>query len=195
MFFFLLLAVALAEKAFVAPLLLPVGTYRKIVPGDCHYVTKAGSFTTDKDKNLKIYSTVDCTGTEVTGTAKNTSELIIKPLMGEYKDAPKHAGFINDADSANCPNKKTMLRTYYSADCFTTKKTLIGSNVGAKYVEKDDTLKIQYYKDTSCNEKDGEPQAVEGFKKCGTCENGIQYECGTISTMILAIFFVLAFLF
>ena len=61
---------------------------------------------------------------------------------------------------------------------------------------KDGYLWAQGYSDEKCDKEEG---SAEKLMKCDVCEKeGLSYvktQCGTISTMILAIFLVLAFLF
>ena len=183
---FLLFAVAFAGKVYHKD--LGLGMYIKIIPGDCNYAHKMGSFIMAEGDKVQYYKSKDCSGDPISGETTETTLMnnFILTIKGDWKDEIGHAGFINFDDDENCPNEKYSLRTYIDDAC------LVVGDKSFEYFEEDGKMNMQAYKDGKCSTKEGNK---EELFKCDTCEKGIKYQCGAFSTMILAIFLVLAFLF
>ena len=194
MFVFLLFAAAFAEKAYIKEIEQTPKIFYKIVPGDCNYAYLLGAEVWFKVENEngkpKIYS-YNKTKCEGDKKEEKDDSSIAKNLLGTLKDAPPHIAFKNMPDREGCPNEKYALRVYMANECFYDK----GESVG--YEINDGWLWLQGYSDEKCGKKkDNEKQKIF---QCDTCfkEVGqyIKTQCGSVATMILAVFFVIAFLF
>ena len=194
MFVFLLFAAAFAEKAYIKDITKFPRTYFKVVPGDCNYFYVGGKDywfkVEDNNGKPKVYS-YNKTKCEGDKTEEKEDSKIMKEMIGTLKDAPNHIAFKNWPDREGCPNEKYALRIYMENECF------YESGVSAGYEIEDGWLWLQGYSDEKCGKKkDNEKSKVF---QCNTCfkEGGeyIKSQCGSVATMVLAIFLVLAFLF
>ena len=196
MFIFLLFAAAFADKAFIKRYnLLDEHRYIKIREGDCNYVRESGEdwwFIVDYVNNkpmVTVYEKEKCSGASL---SNKMTDLIFNSYIGEYKDEPFHLAFENVPDKEGCPNEKYAIRKFIEDICIYQK-----NGPSAKYIKKDDKIYHETYSDSNCQTK---LTSVEKFK-CDTCSKQaigteyVKYQCGSVATMILAIFLVVAFLF
>ncbi|EMD48015.1 Hypothetical protein EHI5A_192410 [Entamoeba histolytica KU27] len=87
-------------------------------------------------------------------------------------------------DDSSCSNKDNTVRVYYTDACFACGE---GS---CKREEEDGIFYKNVFSGQSC---DGNRTSHEQIFKCDTCTEGIHYQCGAISTMVLVVFAILAF--
>ena len=167
-----------------------VGVYMKFIPYDCNYAPGAGSFKLSDDNKIAYYKSKDCSGDQLDANSVEAlaMDVYLELFKGELKEEPGHAGFINYPDEANCPNEKYSMRFYFDNACFYES----GKKISMDYKEEGGKFYAQKYSDEKCGTKSGDK--VHLFD-CDKCSNGLKYQCGAFSTMILAIFLVLAFLF
>ena len=211
MFIFCLLAVAFAEKAFllsgdseytkidvvVASVTLDNAIYLKYDENTCLYFgsTETNKYIKegDKVKYLK-YENDKCDG-EPTENKDVTSQMLSK-----YTDVPKHSGFqsyIKDDDK--CSHEKMTPRVYYKDGCNKIEVSVVGlkSSKYVKFSENEKKFYFTVYDDEKCETiyKVGSTEVKKDLFECDICKNGIKYQCGAFSTMILALLVLLAFLF
>ena len=191
---FLLFAVAFAEKVYVKEITEgeDAGLFFKGIPGDCNYVHGKGSFILKEGKVFQCYKSKDCSGSAYTAD-KEPVCAEINDIIGEnygslesFVENPKHLGFKNLPEDANCPNEEYSMRKYVHDGC-----VKVGEQ-SFKFTEENGKMMRQKYSDAACSKADG---TKTEFFQCNTCKDGVKYVCGAFSTMILAIFLVLAFLF
>ena len=150
------------------------------------YVVEGEKITHYQYKNEKCEGTVN--GTDVTTTMKSL-----------YKEPPKHAAFKSYIQDTNCAHESMTPRLYFKDGCIGMSLTIVGQTKNM-YVEFEEVNKVMWgllYADAKCDVKYvDEKNAHYGIElqKCDSCINGYKFQCGAVSSMILAVLLLLAFL-
>ena len=207
MFIFLLLAVALAEKALVlggddkytkfdlgfASITLDNIIYLKYDVNTCLY------FGANETKKYEVKDNKIMAYTYKNDKCEGEVEPVdvTETIGGTYTDAPKHSGFQSTVkDDEKCSHEAMTPRIYYKEGWNKIEVSVVGLGVKkfVKFAENEKKFYLTVYDDEKC-EKVGSNQVQKELFECDTCKEGIKYQCGAFSTMILALLVLLAFLF
>ena len=211
MFIFCLFALTFAEKAVIdevedsefysvqyqsgSSFDLKGAIYLKYEIGKCHYMS-ATSYRkyeyTNNTVTFTQYTDAKCT--------QNPSKSEDPELTKKYKDAPaQRASKTYYEDDDKCTNEAIIPKVFYKDGCNKVQGTF-GGSTGDKYIKferEEGKLFFFTFSDDKC-EKD---ILVDGKKvqnpviDCDKCDKKYKTQCGSVATMILAIFAILAFFF
>ena len=193
MFVFLLFVAAFAEKNYIKK--IDDFRYYKIRTGDCNFVNANGTdhwFIVDRvnDKPMvTTYEKAECSGKS---TSNKEIDAKFNAYIGNYEEEPQHIALYTVADKDNCPNDKYALKIFYRNLC-----GWYDDGTSKTYNVRDNKMYEETFKDKQCNNKN----TTKEIFKCDSCVKddkkggSIKYVCGSVATMILSVFFVLAILF
>ena len=151
------------------------------------YVVEGEKITHYQYKNENCNGNV--TGKDVTTTMKNF-----------YKEPPKHAAFKSYIKDTNCAHESMTPRLYYKDGCNGITLTPLLGQAQTIYIEYEEVNKVMWgllYADAKCDVKyvdDKKAHLGIELQKCDSCINGYKFQCGAVSSMILAVLLLLAFL-
>lgn len=213
-FFILLIVVVSAKKGWVIDVVdvkqfFELPAFTVIEPKQCHYLgttfNKAGEELVKagmpenarsvivkkkiKGAQIKSYTDDKCTEGE--------HVVVSKDFNSYYTTIPEHAGFRNVGDDESCSHQENALRTYYRNDCRNITYQVNNMQVFVKMGETSRMFSLNQYYDGTCEMKTNQLLNLGFCDKCNHKENGEfeMVQCGSISTMILIVFLILAFLF
>ncbi|EDR27915.1 hypothetical protein EDI_199570 [Entamoeba dispar SAW760] len=199
--FVFFIAVALAKDSLVIGLDKdkngdPVN-YIKVEFGKCYYFgSDSGAMKFSKDgDNIKMtaYAEEGCKGTNV--ETQITVDQLTQTLCaldtkstcyGSIRKAPTHVAFISLVqDDETCSHRDDTVRVYVTDSCY----KCLGDYCKAE--EENGKMYLNTYANDQCT---GDKKLHEEQFECDTCKEGVMYQCGAISTMVLSVVAILAFL-
>ena len=215
MFIFCLFALTLAQKAIILDVTevedgftslnypnvgvydMRTAMYLKHEVGKCLYLSPGASVKYEyKDNKVYVsnYANPNCSGNTTAPTAEKAE------WKDKYKDAPAQKGSrTEDTDDDKCSHEASMSKYYYKDGCNKVQLSVSGSQ-SDKYIKffgEDGKFFFRTYDDAKC---DTESKFKDGTAKnlvfeCDKCKDKYKYQCGSVATMILAVFAILAFFF
>ncbi|EKE38466.1 hypothetical protein ENUP19_0263G0023 [Entamoeba nuttalli] len=176
-------------------------TFLKFEFGTCYYMgagEEGASIKLSKSgDNIKgkLYNEADCKGTSeeaeesvndfVESFCSAYGSVAGSTCTGSITKAPEHVAFQSVMpDDADCSHKDNTFRLYYTDACYPCE----GSS--CKREEEDGSFFLNVYSGENC---DGDRTTHTQLFKCDSCVEGVHYQCGAISTMVLAVVAILAF--
>ena len=214
MFIFCLFAVTLAQKALIVEVPEEDGFTKLDFPKSgiydlrnamylrhevdkCIYIS-ANEYVKYEVKNNKVtesfYSNDKCTG-NVTRSEDKT-----QAWQSKYVDAPAQKGFRTEkVDDDKCSHEASMSKVYYKDGCNKVDVTISGTKT-QKYVKfygEEGKFYFNTYDDDKCDKetKFNDVRYKNEVHECDKCKDKYKYQCGSVATMILAVFAILAFFF